>query len=274
MANSFMRQVHDALMPQGEAWTPAPGGKYDRLLDGFADNAQAVLDDLKSLAYIRNPRKNPLAMLSDLEREYGITPDDRIPESDRREDLAIARYNARPDSLVRALQKTLDKTGFGVNGYGLVATLNGTPAANPWYIIDENFVLVAHEFPSVYAAGTGVAYAGERGGYYLVNADRFNSRPAYPGAGTGMQAQEFPSKSCAGYYEGYAGPENEYTSPIPPEFWPYVFFVGGAVTRNEDGSIASVATITVPLERRQELHKHILRLKPLHSWAAMCVTYV
>jgi hypothetical protein len=271
---SFMRQVHDALMPRGEAWTPAPGGKYDRLLDGFADNAQAVLDDLNSLAYIRNPRKIPFAMLPDLEREYGITPDDTVPESDRREKLAVVRYSPRPLSRVAVLQAALDKAGFGISGYGLVVTPNGSPAADPWYIIDENFVLTAHEFPSVYAAGTVTAYAGERGGYYLVNSDIFDARPTYPGAGTDMVARDFPSKSCAGYYEGFSGPENEYTAPIPEPYWPFVAFAGGTVTRNADGSIASVATVTVPIGRRQELHRLILRLKPLHAWIGMCVVYV
>jgi hypothetical protein len=139
--------------------------------------------------------------------------------------------------------------------------------------VEEDFVLTAHEFPSTYAAGTSIAYAGERGGYYLVNGDRFNARPIYPAAGTGMVALAFPSKSCAGYYEGYAGFENEYTAPIPPAFWPFVFFIGGTVTRNEDGSVASVATVSIPEGRRQELHRMILRAKPLHVFVGMCVVY-
>jgi hypothetical protein len=271
--NSFMRRVHDALAPSGPAWEPAPGGKYDRLLEGFADNAQAVLDDIESLAYIRNPRRVPKELLADLEREYGVSPDDTIPDGDRREGLGTVVYRPRTLSLVRELQSVLDKAGYGLNGYGLVVTPNGTPAINPQLIINENFVLTAHEFPSLYAAGTPIAYAGEKGGYYLVNGDRFNGRPVYPGAGTDMAAREFPSKSCAGYYEGYMGYENEYTAPIPQPWWSFVFFIGGTVTRNEDGSVASVATVIIPIGRRQELHRIILRMKPLHAWAAMSVVY-
>jgi hypothetical protein len=271
--SSFMRQVHDALSPQGPAWEPAPSGKFDRLLDGFADNAQAVLDDLESLAYIRNPNKVPRELLPDLEREYGIDPDDTIPNDDRREGLGTVVYRPRASSLVRELQSALDKAGYGVNGYGLTVTPNGTPAINPQLIINENFVLTAHEYPSLYAAGTPIAYAGERGGYYLVNGDHFNSRPIYPGAGTGMTALPFPSASCAGYYEGYQGYENEYTADIPQAYWPFAFFVGGTVTRNEDGSVASIATVTVPIGRRQELHRLILRVKPLHSWCGCLIVY-
>jgi hypothetical protein len=106
-----------------------------------------------------------------------------------------------------------------------------------------------------------------------VEGDRFNGRPAYPGAGTGMTALAFPSKSCAGYYNGYAGYENEYTAPIPKPFWTFVFFVGGTATRNEDGSLASVGTVSVPVNRRQELHRLILRAKPLWSWAGMLAVY-
>jgi hypothetical protein len=271
--SSFMRYVHDALMPSGPAWEPASGGKFDRLLDGFGDNAQEVLDDLDALAYIRNPLKVPAPLLPDLEREYGVSPDDRIPEDDRRKGLSIIRYHPRSSPRVRDLQEALDKAGFGVNGYGLLVTPNGTPAINPQFIINENFVLTAHEFPSMSAAGTPIAYAGELGGYYLVNGDRFNSRPIYPGAGMGMAALGFPSKSCAGYYEGYQGYENEYVAPIPPVYWPFVVFLGGTVTRNPDGSVASVATVSVPIDRRQDLHRLILRVKPLHAWAGMMVVY-
>jgi hypothetical protein len=267
-----MRSVHDALMPQGAAWEPASGGKMDRLLEGFADNAQAVLDDLESLAWIRNPAKVPGELLPDLEREYGITPDDRIPDADRREGLSAVRYNSRPSARVQSLQDALDKAGFGVNGYGLAVTPNGSPASDPHPIVEENILLTAHKFPSRYAAGTAIAFAAERGGYYLVNGDRYNSRPVYPQAGY-MQAQAFPSSSCAGYYEGYAGYENEYTAAIPRPYWPFVAFCGGTVTRNEDGSVASVATVNVPMSRRQELHRLILRLKPLHSWIGMLVNY-
>jgi hypothetical protein len=268
-----MRSVQSALMPRGPAWEPEPGGKFDLLLEGFADNAQADFDILEKLAYIRNPLKVQTELLPDLEREYGVSPDDRVPEDDRRESLSTVRYHPRASPRVQSLQAALDKAGFGIDGYGLIVTPNGTPATDPHFIINENFVLTAHEFPSVFAAGTSIAYAGERGGYYLVNGDRFNSRPIYPGAGTGMVALDFPSKSCAGYYEGYRGYENEYTAPISDAFWPFVFFCGGVVTRNEDGSVASVDFVSVPVERRQELHRLILRMKPIHAWAAMCVIY-
>jgi hypothetical protein len=268
-----MRRVHDALMPSGPAWEPAADGKFDRLLDGFADNAQAVLDSLESLAYIRNPRRVPAELLPDLEREYGIDSDDTIPDSDRREGLGVVVYRPRAPSLVRELQSALDKAGFGAGGCGLVVTPNGTPAGNPGPIVGQNVAFSAHEYPSIYNAGNIYAYAGEMAGYFLVNGDRFNSRPVYPGAGTGMVARDFPSESCAGYYEGYTGYENEYTAPIPPAYWPFVFFIGGPVTRNPDGSIAGVATVPVPIGRRQELHRLILRLKPLHAWAGMLTVY-
>jgi hypothetical protein len=50
--------------------------------------------------------------------------------------------------------------------------------------------------------------------------------------------------------------------------------VGGSVARNPDGRIASVASVDVPVGRRQELHRLILRVKPLGIWAAMIVRYI
>jgi hypothetical protein len=242
-------------------------------MEGAAGNAQEILDALEQLSFIRNPLKVPKELLPDLEREYGVSPDGTVPEDDRRGELSLARYKGASGSLVRNLQAVLDKGGFGANGYGLIVTPNGTPAADPGPVVAERIVLTAHEFPSAYAAGTSIAYAGERGGYYLVYGDRFNHRPVYPAAGRGMAALDFPSASCAGYFEDYIGYENEYTAPIPKDYWPFVFFVGGEVTRNSDGSIASVGMVAVPIGRRQELHRLILRAKPPHSWAGMVVTY-
>jgi hypothetical protein len=174
MSGSFMRQVNDALMPEGAVWTPEYGGYYDRFLDGCADNAQRAFDDLNTLAFIRDPRRVLRELLPDLEREYGISSDDAIPETDRRAELAVERYGGRRLALVVRLQAALDRAGFGSGGYGLIVTPNATPAIDPGSIIGDSFALSAHDFPIRHCAGNAIAYAGQAGGgYYLVSGDRF-----------------------------------------------------------------------------------------------------
>jgi hypothetical protein len=109
-------------------------------------------------------------------------------------------------------------------------------------------------------------------GYCLVNGTRFQFHGSYPQAGY-MYAQDYPSTSSAGYHDTEQIVINEYSAGTDPRWWPFVFFIGGAVTRNPDGSIAAIARVTLPFNRLQELHRMILRIKPLHAWAAMCVRY-
>jgi hypothetical protein len=79
---------------------------------------------------------------------------------------------------------------------------------------------------------------------------------------------------CAGYYTKYVDMNVPYAAPDDPAYWPLIFFVGGDVYRNGDGSIRSVAVVSVPAIRKQELHRLILRIKPLGIWAAMMCRFV
>ena len=64
------RDVINALLPEGFFWVPATDDDYDKLLDGIADNSDAVFEDLEELRYLRDPARTPI--LSDLEKEYAV----------------------------------------------------------------------------------------------------------------------------------------------------------------------------------------------------------
>jgi hypothetical protein len=272
-----MRRAIDALLPDGPVLSPAPGDYLDKLLSGVADNHQATLDDLADLAYIRNPGACPEALLSDLEREHGISPSTALTLSERRAALAVVRFKKKSLRTVARLQAVLDKAGFGSGGYGLLVTPNASPATDPSAIVDDAFELTAHAIGEGMYAGNANAYAAKRGGYYLVNGDQYTLEPVYPQAGQ-ICARAFDGSDslsgteCAGYYSSYTQYSNEYSSP-PKGYWPLIFFIGGVVSRNMNGSIASISTVWIPAHRRQELHRLILRYKPLGMWAAMIVQY-
>jgi hypothetical protein len=276
-----MREALNALMPDGAAWRPAFGGDYDRLLNGVARNKQDVFDDLSALANIRDPYNCPIELLPDLEREYGISPNNALTEKERRRSLAAIRYKSLGLATAQKLQRALDMAGFGYGGYGLIVTPNSSPATDPYPIVEANFVMTAHEFPSIFCAGnTDVAFAGYGGGgYYLVSGDYFTSRPLYPQAGEivarASDGSDYRSGyECAGFYnEMVVIDENENNRSPDEPWWPLIFFVGGVVTRNPDGRITNVASVDVPAGRKQELHRMILRIKPCGIWAAMMVRY-
>jgi hypothetical protein len=277
---TFYREALDAHMPSGPILKPAQGGYMDKVLDGIATGKQTTLEAIEALAFIRDPYRCPLELLPDLEREFGLSPNPALTEHDRRATLATVRYKRGGLATVRKLQAALDKAGFGAGGYGLIVTPNASPPTDPAAIVNASYSLVAHEIGdgSGACAGNAKAYASKNyGGYYLVNGDTYQDRPVYPQAGQ-ICARAFDgsdSKSgleCAGYYTSYALYSNEWPSP-PAGYWGLIFFVGGTVSRNVDGSISAVSTVTVPFERRQELHRIILRIKPEGIWAAMIVQY-
>ena len=278
-ARSLMRLSNDALMPPGAIWRPTAGGKLDALHDGLADNGQTVHDNLAQLAYLRNPYRCPLEFLSDLEREYGIPPTTSLSEADRRAQVAAVKYKRSRLATAARLQRALDLAGFGAGGYGLIVTPNSSPPADPAAIVTASYQLTAHAMGdgSGSVAGTAGAYAAQRAGYYLVNGDTYVLTPNYPGAGQ-ICARAFDGsdslsgQQSAGYYSSYTQFTNPYASPAQA-YWPLIFFVGGVVTRNGDGSIASIARVTIPARRRQDLHRIILQNKPLGIWAGMCVQF-
>jgi hypothetical protein len=272
-----MRHVNDALTPDGSLWKPEPNGDLDNLLDGIADGDQLVLDDLEILSTIRDPLKCPLDLLPDLEREFGITTNTALSVSDRRKNLSLVRYKKKSLATVSKLQKALDKAGFGSGGFGLIVTPNGSPATDPASIVDNAYQLTAHKIGEGMYAGNAAAYAAKRGGYYLINGDKYTLAPIYPQAGR-VCARAFngsdslSGSQCAGHYTSYTEYTNEYISPSS-SYWSLIFFVGGMVSRNTDGSIATVSSVSIPAHRRQELHRLILRVKPLGIWAAIIVQY-
>jgi len=279
----FMRRVMDSILPtssiSGAALKPIPDGNMDRLHDGMSDNMQDLFNDLTNLAYIRNPWDCPIVLLPDLEREFGISPNPALTESERRGNLSVICYKHRHSLATAAkLQRALDLAGFGLGGYGLIVSTNSNPATDPSAIVDKSYQLTAHEIgDGDLCAGHSLAFAAQRSGYYLVNGDFYSSSPIYPQAGL-VCARAFDGsdsespKSRAGYYESYVYYVNEFVSP-PSGYWPMLFFIGGEVSFNLDGTIAAVSAVWIPSHRRQELHRLVLRMKPLGTWASMIVQY-
>ncbi|GHT66401.1 hypothetical protein FACS1894110_10020 [Spirochaetia bacterium] len=255
MSGLFMRQVIDSLMPKGEFWQPAPGSDLDNFLDGFAENEEAVLHAIETLGTLRDPWNIPLELLSDLERDFGVKSETGQNEMFRREYLASMMFKTNSIPSDRKLQLALNLAGFGTSGgYGLRVYRNESPAADPTILIDD-----------------------VPGRYYLVNGDVWVASPVYPQTRSLEDekltvAQEPPSKSSAGYYDSYGEYSSPYTAPAE-RYWPMVFFVGGLVSRKDDGSISNITPITIPLDRRQELHRIVMRCKSWGSWAGMCVEY-
>jgi hypothetical protein len=123
---TLMRAFLDSILPPG--MNPAPGEDMDNFLSALGDDAQAIHDAIALLAHVRDPYTTPY--LDELEREYGITPNTQLSDTQRRNTLALVKFKRNRPSTISNLQDALNRAGLGVGGYGLQVFAND-PAVNP-----------------------------------------------------------------------------------------------------------------------------------------------
>lgn len=226
------RDVLNALLPPGQLWSPEDEGDLYKLLDGIGDNHDAMVTVLENLAYVRNPDRT--TMLADLEREFGIIPDDSIQESVRRSRIKAAKLARNGSGSLSFLETCLQQAGFDVHVY------ENNPAVDPSGVILSGSSTIMGE-PSAYF---GESYFGAQNSTLIVNGPLMYNEASV-----------------------------SYDVPATPGYWPLVSFIGGDVTRDVDGSILTLGMASVPFSRSQEFVRMILRLKPMHSWIGMRVQY-
>lgn len=266
----FSRAVINALLPLGSAWAPATGDDYDLLLDGIGDNADAIHDAMDALRYLRDPSRTPI--LSDLEKEYAVIPVAASTEAERRQRLAATMFMRGVISTYERLQAALDAAGFDV-----LVHIN-SPAVDPATFLLEAFDMMCGDLlPGGNDAQCGEpeAMCARVGGELLVNGEFFEQSPNYTVLCGEADAQCGEDFAFAGQYDSINLLLIEYEVPTVAGYWPLIFFVGGAATRDPvTDEITDIEIAPVPIERRLEFRRIILKLKPMFSWAGLIVVYV
>ena len=266
---SLSRAILNSLLPEGAFWTPAAGDDYDLLLEGIADNSESLYQVLKQLADIRNPERTPV--LDDLEKEYGIIPATLATEAERRSRLKAFIYRRAGTGSAELLQSKLREAGFDD-----VYVHENSPAVDPNIFLAQAFNMVCGDLlPGGNDAQCGEpeAICAQVGGELVVNGDLFKSVPNYinlAGEDIGCGEDVF-----CGDFDGYKASLVDITYQIPTEsgYWPLIFFVGGPATRDSEGRLTEIEFYTLPIERRLEFRRTILKFKPMHSWGGLIVVY-
>lgn len=189
------------LLPKGPIWAFRSLGDADRLIDAIGEVKNTIREYLKSIAQVRNPNLTPI--LSDLEREYGITPVGSLTEAERRSILAGYVY-AKVGSGKDDLEARLHAAGFTD-----LFVHHNDPLVNPSYYAGGEWMAVLGYQDTV--CGNEDCYCGQVGvgGYVIAN----------------------------GVVHEADGSEHEYTIPTGSETWPMVFFVGGARSETSTGFV-------------------------------------
>lgn len=257
---SLMRRTIDTLLPKGSAWSPKPGGGFDKFLNGLAANWETIRLFLSDLKNIRNPSKT--SFLDDLEREYGVLTNLSLTEEQRRAALNPLVYNNDSTGSADALQDALQRAGFDVQIH------ENSPAVDPAIFLDQVFQMVAGGGAAF--AGNQNAFAGRIGGELLVNGEIFKNTRMYESVAGTM----FAGTAGAGEYTDLERTKVEYPIPNDPNDWPLIFFVGGDATRNIDGELTAIENADIPTEQESIFKQIVLKFKPMHTWAGLIVTYI
>src|SRR3990172_5579260 len=222
MSESFIRDVLDRLLPEGAAWVPATADDYDLLLEGVADNSEAVRLDMDKLRHIRNPKLTPI--LSDLEKEFAVIPSATATEAERRQRLAAWMFRRNGQPTYEFLEENLMGAGFDV------LVWPNAPMVAPAIFLLQAFMMTCGDFlPSGNEAQCGEpeAFCAEVGGELLVNGEIFLQYPHFIVLCGEADAQCGEPDAKAGQFNHIILEEILYTIPTDSGYWPAIFFVGG-----------------------------------------------
>jgi hypothetical protein len=220
MSNELAKMALLSLLPPGSAWRVKDNGDWDALLEGQATNWESVREDLDTLSEIRNPLTTPI--LSDLEKEYGVTPNPDLTEAIRRQRLAALVYAPNGTGSASYLQARLREAGFDVYVHA------NDPAVDPVPYLDQ--LSGAQLGEPLFQLGEEYAALGSYTSELIVAGDISRNELDFI-AQCGINAIQCGAAGAVCGSADFDISPIEYPDPTNADRWRYVFFVGGLATR-------------------------------------------
>jgi hypothetical protein len=229
-----------ALLPPGTLYALDEQGDLHKLFEAIAENQVDVTDFLRNLAHVRDPNETPY--LEELEWDLGVLSDFDQTDATRRAQLASSEYNRTENGgTAQSLEELLRNAGFDV--YVHVNDPSVDPALFP--------------------------------GDLLLNGPIVTLNPAYLAQCGGPTTVCGNINACCGRFDNYNRGELTYVLSSDPDTWPFVFFVGGAATRDPGtDALTAIAPANVPADRKEQFRRFILQIKPIETWAVLVINYV
>ncbi len=235
----FILATIKALLPDGSAWNIAPGGDLDIFFEAAAENWLEAHNAANLVGEVRNPFETNL--LEELERDFGFLQNPELSEETRRKQLAAVKYeNIDQRNSANDVQNFLNAASFNVQVHA------NDPAVDPAL------------FP----------------GEILLNGGLYVSQPEYIMQCDGTIAFCDNPDAVCGRFDTFNFIDFEHELPVDPDAWPFIYFVGGAATRDGiTNALTSIAPADVPLNRKDKFIEFILSAKPWFDWAALIINY-
>lgn len=236
---NFILATIKALLPDGSAWNIAPGGDLDDFFEAAAENWLEAYNAANLVGEVRNPFETNL--LEELERDFGFLQNSDLSEETRRKQLAAVKYeNTDQRNSSDDAQNFLNSASFDVQVHA------NDPAVSPLL------------FP----------------GDVLLNKTLNQVFPQYLMQCAGSIAFCGHQDAVCGRFNNFIFLDFEHEPPPETELWPFIYFVGGAATRDGNGALTSIAPADVPLNRKDKFIEFILSAKPWFDWAVLIINYV
>jgi len=244
--------------PKGKYWTPLPGGNFDKLLGVIGQAYDDQLAVMKSLADMDDPLTANRDLLPEYCDSYGVAKSG-LTEDTQISQIRALKFMRQRRCFVQDLQQALEMNGFE----GVYVTPNSPEAVKPGYMRpadmsidfmkstadpqpDNSHPTQAKTTDDPQPDGSGPIYAksfmpSPAEGYFVLNgSDNMNQFCA----------------NCDDFQE------------IQRKYWGLIFFVSGEVDRDPvTNIITNIHPVTLPDDRRADLHALIAKYKPIHSWA-------
>ncbi len=274
MSKSISRSAIDAMLPPGALWNPQPEKGFDQQLDGICDTIEETREVVETLADIRNPDKTPI--FEDLERNYGIKPNETVSDDIRVERLAQKVYQGSKVNSVDDLQSDLSCSGFNLQVH------KNDPPVDPALFLTQAFQITAgsdYAYAGFNLGADVLAFAASLGGELLVNTPiELQSDVTDMVAGGDIAYSGYHDASnvlsVAGYFIELEKIFREYPVPTNPIYWPLVFFVGGDATRDPvTDELTEIESGLVDSNRKDELTSIILADKSLCAWCGLVINF-
>lgn len=156
-----------------------------------------------------------------------------LSETDRRDRLAAAITAGNGDGTAEFMQIQLRKAGFDVYVH-----INDPPADPALFIFTGGGAICGHEdalfgYEDAFFGPTG-------GGALVVNGD---------------------------------DSDIDFIVPTDAGYWPSMFFVGGAATRDGSGALTDIVPASVDISRKDEMRAAITKYKPVRAWCGLAINY-
>jgi hypothetical protein len=260
---NLSRSIIDSLQPPGHLWDVEENGDYDKFLEANSENKEQIRIYLSKLSELRNAKQTPL--LEDLERDYGIYPDYRFTEDERRERLEVVKTSVSSTGSWEFLQDKLREFDFDLYVHP------NDPAVDPAIFLLQQFQMVCGG-DNAYA-GRADTFCGFFGGELVVNGDIFKQQALYAMSCGSDTAYAGRSDAVAGYFLEIEQKPYQYEVPTDPGYWPLIFFVAGPATRDPvTKELIDIENGIVETFRKEELIRLIVQYKPLHSWCGLLIS--